>query len=462
MIPLLQDIKNTIRSSAVYGLSRISIKFIAFILFPLYSVYFSVDQYGIIIRADIFWQLLQSALFYAIETAIIRWYSLLNDDTKKKSLIFSVFSFLTIVNLLILVIAFLTKGSLSGLLFNDSSYSQIVVICLLISMFETLLGIPLVILRIEEKAVKYSTIVILETIISLLLQIFFITKTNYGITGIFYSKLIAALLAFLILTPTFIRNINFKFDKIIFSEIMKFAYPLMAASLVSTLFNNQDRFILGYMTNSAQVGLYGLGYNIAGILTFLLISPFALAFPPIFWKKLSDPNASRFFTKSMTYSFFAFVYFALILSLITPFFIKLFARNPAYWEAKNIVPIISFSLVFYGMQVVGFMSFYHHKNSSKVLIVLLISAITNIILNLILIPYFEMYGSAIATFISFLISVIIIYKFSKRYYFIKWENYKLTISLLTAILIVIPFYMFKLENLALSILLSIIALIAFP
>ena len=52
-------------------------------------------------------------------------------------------------------------------------------------MFETLLGVPLVILRIEEKAVKYSTIVILETLISLLLQIFFITKTNYGITGIF-------------------------------------------------------------------------------------------------------------------------------------------------------------------------------------------------------------------------------------------------------------------------------------
>ena len=73
-----------------------------------------------------------------------------------------------------------------------------------------------------------------------------------------------------------------------------------------------------------------------------------------------------------------------------------------------------------------------------------------------------MYGSAIATFISFFVSVIMIYRFSKKFYFIKWENYKLTISFLIAMLIVIPFYLFKLENLTISISLSLIAIIAFP
>jgi O-antigen/teichoic acid export membrane protein len=401
-------------------------------------------------------------MLYAVETAVIRWYSLLNDDVQKKSLIFSVFSFLLVLNLLILFISSFYSQNISSLLFNSGNFSEIVILCILISTFETLLGIPLVILRIKEKAFLYSSVVIIETIFSLFLQIYFITQTDYGIKGIFYSKLAASFLAFLILVPTLLKTINLKLNFGIFSEVIKFALPLMTASLVSTLFNNIDRYILGYLTDSGQVGLYGLGYNIAGVLTFLLISPFALAFPPIFWKKINDENSSRFFTKSMTYSFFVFIYGALVLSLVSPFFIKIFARNPDYWAAKNIVPLISFSLVFYGMQVVGFMSFYHSKKTSIVLLVLLVSLILNVMLNFLLIPHFKMYGAAFATFISFAGSVLLIYKFSKKYYFIKWENYKLFISMLLAVIIVIPFYMFKIESTILSIALSLIAIIVFP
>ena len=164
----------------------------------------------------------------------------------------------------------------------------------------------------------------------------------------------------------------------------------------------------------------------------------------------------------MTYSYYAFVYLALVISLITPYFIKVFARNPDYWIAKNIVPFIAFSLAFYGIQVVGFMSFYHHKNTSRVLLILIISAFTNIILNLLLIPHFEMYGSAIATFVSFFISVILIYQFSKKYYFIRWENYKLIISMLIAIIIVVPFYLVNFQNLYISLILTLSAIIVYP
>jgi O-antigen/teichoic acid export membrane protein len=459
---LLQDIKNTIKQSAIYGLSRISFKFIGFILFPLYSLYFTPKEYGIIVRGEIFWPALQTIMLYALETAIFRWYSLLDDIHKKKSLIFSAYSLLIILNLILVVISFIFSSQISKILFNTDAFPDIIRSCILITLFETLLGVPLIILRIEEKAVKYSVLVILESLISLSLQIYFITSTTQKLNGVFIAKVIAAFTIFIILLPKLLRAISFHFDLSLIKQILIFCLPLMAASLVSNLFNSQDRFILGYITDSNQVGLYGLGYNIAGVLVFLLISPFALAFPTIFWKKTKEDNAERFFTKSVTYSFLAYTSGALILSLIAPDFIRIFARNPDYWLAMDIVPIISFSLAIYGIQVIGFMSFYYYKKTHVVLLILLISTIINFILNLILIPFFQMYGAAISTFISYILSSVIIYIWSKKYYFIKWEIYKLSISLIVGIILVLPFYLMKLDNIIISIVLRIIAIIIYP
>ena len=240
--------------------------------------------------------------------------------------------------------------SISQSVFNSSDYQVIVVFCVLISLSETLIGIPLLILRIEERASKYSFVVMTSSVISMLAQVYFIIYTNYKLEGIFLSKVIAPSLIFLSLIPILTRSLELKFNNIVAKEVLIFCYPLMLASLVSTLLNSQDRFILGYITDSKEVGLYGLGCNIAGILTFLLISPLSLAFPVVFWKKINDGNALRFYSKSMTYSYFILVWAALALSLIAPHFIKIFAKNPDYWLAKNVVPFISFSLREYSLE----------------------------------------------------------------------------------------------------------------
>ncbi|RPI18066.1 MAG: hypothetical protein EHM58_07005 [Ignavibacteriae bacterium] len=458
---MIQDIKNTVKQSAIYGLSRVSFKLIAFILFPLYSIYFSVDQYGIIVRGEIFWQLIFTTMIYATETALIRWY-FLTEESKRKSLIFTQFSFVSVINLALVIISIIFSSSIAFLIFNADGFKNLVIYCALISLSETILGVPLIILRIKEKAFIYSISVIGETLLSLVLQLYFIFYTNNKLEGIFISKIIASFIVVLALSPVLIKNIQLKINYTLLKEITIFCFPLMLASLVSYLFISQDRFILGYMVGSAEVGLYGLGSNIAGFITFVLISPFALAFPQVFWRKVKDENAGRFFTKSMTYSFLIFVYGALFLSIISPYFIKVFALNPDYWAAKGIIPIKSFSLVFNGMQVVGLMSFYYYKKTSVVLYFLIISNILNVILNILFISYWGMYGAAFATLASYVFSSFLMYVWSKKYYFIKWENYKMTIAFIFGVLLTIPFYTISQTNKIQYLFFAIIALLIYP
>ena len=61
------------------------------------------------------------------------------------------------------------------------------------------------------------------------------------------------------------------------------------------------------------------------------------------------------------------------------------------------------------------------KKSLQLMYITLIGAILNIILNFIFIPKFGMQGAAISTCICFLIILLIVYKYAKLYYFIKFD-----------------------------------------
>jgi O-antigen/teichoic acid export membrane protein len=123
---LLQDIKNTIKQSAVYGLSRISSKLVGFILLPLYSLHFSLSEYGIIGRLETLWQVLWGIFLFGLESGIVRWYTLIENEDDKKKFLFSITIFLILFNILGLFIIYYSSGLLSSLIFESSEYSKLV------------------------------------------------------------------------------------------------------------------------------------------------------------------------------------------------------------------------------------------------------------------------------------------------------------------------------------------------
>ena len=237
----------------------------------------------------------------------------------------------------------------------------------------------------------------------------------------------------------------------------------MLTSIVGTLLNSVNRFILGFLGQPEQVGLFSLASNISGIITASLIAPFQLAFNVIFWQKLKDSNAARFYTKSMTYSVFLYIWGAIGLSLLIPYAIKIYIpSNTAYWNCTDLVPILSLSLVPYGMTVISYMSYHYAKRNDLIFYFQAGALVINIVLNYLLIPYFQMYGAAMATFISFLLLISAMYLFSKRFYFIQYEVSKIVVMMLTAVVLLLIFYFVKIEPRWIDIIVRIIISLSFP
>lgn len=459
---MLKDIKYTLKQSAVYGVSRISTKAVAFILLPLYSLNFSLAEYGVIVRIETLWQILWVIFLFGLEPGIISWYTQYQEEKKKKIFLFSVSIFLFVTNIIYSVIFYYTSGLFSLMIFDTIDYSTLIFYASLIGSFETFIFVVFLLLRINEKAFLYSVFSILITLINLAVQVYFILYTSMKLEGIFIAKILSPALVLLLLLPYFTKYIKAGFDSETMKILIRYSFPLMVAGIIGTLLNQSDRYILGYLTDSTEVGLYGLGNNICGILNFFVIAPFVLAFNVLAWKKYKDANAKRFFTKSITYLFFVIIYLALILSLVTPNLIKIFTLNKDYWLAKDIVPWIAISLPFYGIAYIGFFSFYVKQKTIFMLWVYLVPLFVNVVLNFILIPHYQMYGAAISNFLSFLILCVMNYSLSKYSYFFKYEWRKIILMISAYIVLVFPFFYFSINDIYIQYILKLAAVIAFP
>jgi len=459
---LLEDIKNTIKQSAVYGLSRISTKLIAFILLPLLTLNFSVGEYGVYVLTESLWQILWAIFLFGFESGVVRWYLEIEDVSKKKRFLFTVSSFLVVFNFVLILAIYLFSTSLSNLLYESISYSKFVILASFIAFVEAFSFIIFLMLRIEEKAKAYSILAVVSTFVSLILQIYFLQYTQIKLEGVFISKIIAPALIILILLPYFIKHVKIGFEKHLLSELLKYSFPIMIASLVITLLNQIDKYILGYFTTLKDVGIYGLAYNISGLINFLVISPFALAFTVLSWKKLKDENAKRFYTKTITYLFLAVIFISMIIALFTPHLIKIFTLKTDYWSASMYVPWVILAMPFYGIHFVGVFSFYVTKKTKYVFYSYIIALVVNVVLNILVIPSFTIFGAAVVNFISFFILCVTIYFFSKRNYFFEYEWRKIFIMLAVYVLLIFPFFYFSFENRYVELTLKGIAVLIFP
>jgi O-antigen/teichoic acid export membrane protein len=181
------------------------------------------------------------------------------------------------------------------------------------------------------------------------------------------------------------------------------------------------------------VGLYNLGYKIAGILNVFFIQSFSLALLPIAYKMYGQQGDKRYYSKMLTYFVFVLCWAGLALTLFGKEVVKLLALNPDYWAAYQVVPYIVLAYIFSGAKNVINLGLYLKSKTNYLAYITIGAAALNIGLNFLLIPRYNMIGAAIATVISFVALYIVTYFVANKFYKIPYENLKVLKMLILAI-----------------------------
>ncbi|MGC9336693.1 MAG: lipopolysaccharide biosynthesis protein [Candidatus Cloacimonadia bacterium] len=430
---MLEKVKTTLKHSAIYSLGNIASKLIGIVLLPLYTKHITVAEYGILGILEITIMILTQVLILGQSQAYLRFHDLDENIQRKKSLLFTLFSFLFLVAIFINFVGQSVTPFLARFFFNPEEFEIYFRLCFVIIALRILNSLFLSVLRAKERSGLYATSNIIKIALTLGFNIYFVAFAGIGVRGILYSYLIGDGVLLLLLLPLAIREIIPKFDSHILKTAFVFGFPLIFTSLASMLLNMGDRYILKLLVDYREVGLYNLGYKIAGILNVLFIQSFSLALLPIAYKMYGQKGDKRYYSKMLTYFVFVLCWAGLALTLFGREIVELLALNPDYWAAYQVVPYIVLGYIFSGARSVVNIGLYLKRKTSYIAYNTIGAAILNIGLNFLLIPKYKMMGAAIATIISFVALYIASYFVANKFYRVPYENQKLLKMLILAI-----------------------------
>jgi len=422
---MLDKIKHLAKHSFVYSISNVALKASGIILLPLYTKYFTLEEYGqlglLLITIIIFSQ----SLVLGQGLSIIRFNNTVGYEGKRKSVFFTITLFILIVISLFLILTETFLTEIASLFGDPAIYEHYINICIYIVAVITLNNLFLSKLRADDRSVTYTLSGIVKLLVMIVLSIYFVAFMQTGIEGVLYAQLAGELSNTIFVLPLMLKEIKPVFDKAIIKESMRYGFPLIFSSMAINFLNGSDRYIIKYLLNDAQLGLYELAYKVAGVHNMFLIMPFNLTFFPLAFKLFKKENDKHYYSKIKTYFAFIMVWAGLALCVFSKEIIMLFAQHSSYYPAYSVVPWIVLAYILYGVSLVSSLGMYLTGNNHFVAYITLFCAALNIGLNFLLIPEFGILGAAVNTLIAFFVLDILSNIASNKYYKISFENYKL-------------------------------------
>ncbi|MBV6479887.1 MAG: hypothetical protein HGGPFJEG_02691 [Ignavibacteria bacterium] len=404
-------------------------RFLGFFLVPFYTNKFSPDDYGIITIIYSYIAILNVFFSAGLESGFMKFYSSPESGSKKQN--FSNPLEIVLLNSFFLsILIYFFSDDLTTVFQVSGSYSYLIKYSALILFFDTIVLIPFAFLRINNKAFKFSGIKIVNITVNVILNVILISFFNFGIEAVFISNLIASIITLIMLFPVIKENFTFGFNKELIKELLKFSIPYIPAGISANLIQIIDRPVLKYLTDDKTVGIYTANYKL-GIFMLLIVSMFEFAWRPFFLNNAREPDAKEIFSKVMTLFISAAGFIFLVISffisdiveLKLPYNFNLIGK--AYWSGLNIVPVILFSYLLYGIYINLMAGIQIEKKTKYLPLITGTAAFVNITSNFILIPEYSYMGAAVATLLSYFVMMAGIYYFAQKYYYIKYEFSKI-------------------------------------
>jgi len=187
-----------------------------------------------------------------------------------------------------------------------------------------------------------------------------------------------------------------------------------------------------------------------------------LALGPMMFKKIDSPYNKRFYSKALLYSSYVLMFAVIAVSLFSLEIIMLIARSKEFRDAVAIIPVLSLSIFFINMKEITVYGLHIAKRTKLIGLIVVLATVSSLIINLLLIPLWDMTGAAVATLLSQFIYLIACYYFSQKAFFIPYETRKILIMFLTGAALSFSGLIFNEINLLPRLLFKTGALISFP
>jgi O-antigen/teichoic acid export membrane protein len=430
---LMGNVRTVAKHSTIYSTAEILKKGVGFILIPLYTRYLTPADYGVIEILNLILEVLGMLVGVRIAAAQMRYYHHYQSHEDKREIFTTALIAVAGLSLLSMLVLWTGASWLARIALGSESFTphcQIVIVCLAIQSIFLIAENDLII---RKKSLFYSGLVIFLLILSLSLNIIFLSVFHLGIWAILWSILITKAVN-LAVVPICLRGdrIRFSWDKL--RPMIQYSLPLIPASFAMFILHFGDRFFLQKYFSSTEVGIYSLGYKFGMIISVLIVTPFQRVWGTHSFEIEQQPDAKLVYARIFTYFSLLLALFSLCICVFINDIIGTIAP-PSYATAASIVPMIVLAYACLALGNAASLGILLSNKTKHIAFIQIPVTALNIILNFSLIPSLGMWGAALATLISFGIMLFITLVISQRLYPIAYEYRRLTILFTATVLL---------------------------
>ena len=449
-------LKRFFKDTVIYGLAAVLPRVINFLLVRVHTDALPPDSFSENTYFYIWAMLFSILLTFGMETAFFRFY---NKEKQKDTLVSTAFiSMLITVAVFIAVLLFFFNSFLQ--LFDFETNPLRLKLFIGIIALDTIAMIPFAYLRASNRPIRYALIKLINVAVIVtitLLGLKYIPQylnegknlpefisNNYHKTPIvnyiFIANVLGSAISFILLVP-FLLKFKFNFNFSLLKKMLTYSWPIAVAGVAYVITESLDKYLIKNMIGDTEMGIYAACYKLA-IFMNLYIMAFKLGAEPFFFNHADKKNAKETYAKIMNY--FVIVGALVLIGIVGYIDILKHLINPEYWGALKIVPIVLLANLFLGI--------YHnlaiwYKLTDKTrygMYFSIFGALITIGLNLILLEKYGIMVAACATLIAYGSMAVISYYIGKKHYPVKYNLQKMSIYLISSIVIcALSFLLFR-------------------
>jgi O-antigen/teichoic acid export membrane protein len=428
---MLEYLRRLATTGAAYTASSVVSKLIAVFLLPIYTAYLTPDDYGaaeVMLAAVVAGSIV---IRFGVIEAILRYFYLADEEPRR--VVSTGFSSLLWSATIAAAIGLAFAEPLSEALL-DRSEPGLARIAILGLWTLTLWEYALTLLRLDERARAYFTITVVNVLVTIPVTVWLVVVEDLGAEGILLGSFGTGAVFLLGQLLYERRRLGLVPDRALLRRMLRFGLPTMPAELTLYSLNFIDRILIVRLAGLAEAGLYALALKFAQGMN-VLARGFQLAFPPLAYSIEDDREAGRAY--SLIFTWFAAVcaFGVAGLWLLSRQITELLAA-PEYFEAHEAVGLLATGVALYALYLTLVVILGRTGRTERSFPATLAGMVSNIALNLALIPPLGLVGAGIALAVSYLIVVSLMYLLTRRLFPVPYEWGRLALLVVTTTTIV--------------------------
>ncbi len=408
------DITRLSADTFFYGIGKMGEGVAALVLIPVLTRAFSPSEFGLWDVAMTFSVIATMVASLALEVALSAFYFQSEEMSRKKLVASTSVYFRLLSSALVAILVFACASHISEIIFDTSRYAAYFRIIGCTVPFVLGINIFKQLLRVNFAPGKFNIVAVGYAGLFTALAVFLVLKMRLGVSGVLIAALVAAVCFSVVGGLLTMRFLAFQFSNGLVKDMLKFSLPFLPSLFACWVIDFSDRYFLTRMSTLEQVGIYSVGARISSII-ILFVTSFQMAWLPFALSIQQQEDARRRYARGL--------FFFLVVSMAAGTGIVIFARpilvvltQPQYYGAERVIALLLLATIAYGAYLIINIGLIIAKRTALSSIAIAAGALLNLVLNFALIPRFQMMGAAVATLVSYLLSVALVYWLARRCY----------------------------------------------